>query len=101
MIANNGVDVRQSANLAPKPNLHQLAQPSNVRQGGERAQNGESPCVSVCVMDDESGFCMGCWRSLSEIATWSQLGVAARVHVNAQLAGRAALHPVLAGRTSN
>ena len=30
-----------------------------------------SPCVNVCVMDEESGVCRGCYRSLDEVARWS------------------------------
>lgn len=33
----------------------------------------ESPCISVCAMDDVSGFCMGCYRSLDEIQGWWDL----------------------------
>lgn len=32
-----------------------------------------SPCISVCEMDAASGFCLGCWRTLDEIAAWSAL----------------------------
>jgi uncharacterized protein len=32
-----------------------------------------SPCVSICVMDEGSGLCQGCWRTLDEIAVWSLL----------------------------
>jgi len=32
-----------------------------------------SPCVSVCVMDAESGLCRGCYRSLDEITRWSAM----------------------------
>lgn len=31
-----------------------------------------SPCVKVCAMDDASGLCIGCARTLGEIAGWSQ-----------------------------
>jgi len=30
----------------------------------------QSPCVSICVLDEESGYCKGCWRTRSEIAGW-------------------------------
>lgn len=33
----------------------------------------ESPCVKVCVIHEESGLCLGCYRSLEEIAAWSSL----------------------------
>lgn len=29
-----------------------------------------SPCVSICSMDDESGYCKGCYRTRDEIANW-------------------------------
>lgn len=29
-----------------------------------------SPCISVCQMDAQTGLCLGCWRSLDEIAHW-------------------------------
>lgn len=30
-----------------------------------------SPCISVCKIDPESGWCRGCFRSRDEIAIWS------------------------------
>lgn len=30
-----------------------------------------SPCISVCVMDQATGLCAGCMRTLDEIASWS------------------------------
>ena len=39
-----------------------------------RAGHGlPSPCVGVCRMDAASGLCLGCWRTLDEIAHWSVL----------------------------
>jgi uncharacterized protein len=32
----------------------------------------ESPCVGVCTMDGE-GYCIGCLRSLDEIAQWGRM----------------------------
>ena len=32
-----------------------------------------SPCINVCKMDEASGWCTGCMRTLDEIAWWSQL----------------------------
>lgn len=32
----------------------------------------ESPCIKVCVLDAHS-VCVGCGRSLEEIASWSRL----------------------------
>lgn len=33
----------------------------------------KTPCVKVCVVDGESGLCMGCYRQLSEVAGWARL----------------------------
>jgi predicted Fe-S protein YdhL (DUF1289 family) len=32
-----------------------------------------SPCISICRMDEASGWCEGCLRTLDEIALWSVL----------------------------
>jgi len=32
-----------------------------------------SPCINVCRMDAASGLCVGCWRTIDEIAAWSRL----------------------------
>lgn len=29
-----------------------------------------SPCINVCRMDETSGLCAGCFRTLDEIAAW-------------------------------
>lgn len=30
-----------------------------------------SPCVDNCCLDDERGWCLGCYRTLEEITGWS------------------------------
>ena len=32
-----------------------------------------SPCISVCAIDEATGLCAGCLRTLDEIAVWSVL----------------------------
>jgi predicted Fe-S protein YdhL (DUF1289 family) len=32
-----------------------------------------SPCVSICKIDEATGLCTGCLRTLDEIAGWSVL----------------------------
>jgi len=32
-----------------------------------------SPCISVCTMNERTGLCDGCLRTLDEIAVWSLL----------------------------
>lgn len=31
-----------------------------------------SPCINVCKMDRQTGYCEGCLRTIGEIAVWSQ-----------------------------
>ena len=33
----------------------------------------ESPCVKVCQLDHAKGVCVGCLRTLNEIAGWGQM----------------------------
>lgn len=30
----------------------------------------ESPCIKICVVEPESGYCIGCGRSRDEIGSW-------------------------------
>jgi predicted Fe-S protein YdhL (DUF1289 family) len=47
-----------------------------------------TPCVKVCVVDGESGLCLGCHRTLGEIARWSGLAAAEREAIIAALPAR-------------
>jgi uncharacterized protein len=49
----------------------------------------ESPCVKLCVIHPEERLCVGCYRTIDEIAVWSQMTPAARAEVVADLAARA------------
>ena len=41
----------------------------------------KTPCIKVCVVDGSSGFCLGCGRTLNEIAKWARLSEAERDQV--------------------
>ena len=49
-----------------------------------------SPCNSICTMDQATGYCAGCFRTLDEIAAWSVLDDAERRAVWLALADRRA-----------
>jgi uncharacterized protein len=51
-----------------------------------------SPCVSICVIDEPTGLCAGCYRTLGEIAGWIDLSAAERRAVVANLALRRTLY---------
>lgn len=48
-----------------------------------------SPCVKVCVVDGASNLCLGCYRTLPEIALWSRMTDAEREVVMSELPNRA------------
>jgi len=55
----------------------------------------ESPCVKLCVIHPEERLCVGCFRTIEEISSWSRLTPAARSVIIADLPTR---EPKLAKR---
>jgi uncharacterized protein len=47
-----------------------------------------SPCTSVCAIDPATGLCVGCLRTLGEIAEWGMLDDEGKRAVWAKLAAR-------------
>ena len=47
-----------------------------------------SPCVGVCTLDPVSRFCIGCARSIEEIAQWPSLSAQQKRRIIAQLPTR-------------
>lgn len=48
----------------------------------------KTPCIKVCVVDGESGLCLGCYRKLSEVAGWAKLSDDDRARIMDELPGR-------------
>lgn len=48
----------------------------------------KSPCINVCQMDPARGVCLGCCRTLDEIARWGAMTEAERDAVLRGLAHR-------------
>jgi len=48
----------------------------------------KTPCIKVCVVDGESGLCLGCYRKLSEVAGWARLSDDERDAIMAELPDR-------------
>ena len=46
------------------------------------------PCVKVCVVDGQSGLCLGCFRTLAEVAAWERLSDTERAAIMGELAAR-------------
>ena len=48
----------------------------------------ESPCVRICAIDPASNLCLGCGRTLDEIARWYGMSPDDRSRVMAELPAR-------------
>jgi uncharacterized protein len=48
----------------------------------------KSPCVKVCIMDPERDVCMGCARTLDEIARWGLMSEEQRTTIMGELPAR-------------
>jgi uncharacterized protein len=58
----------------------------------------ESPCVKVCVINPDNGYCEGCARTIKEIAQWSRYTAQDRSRVMIELEDRKSrLKPTHAG----
>jgi predicted Fe-S protein YdhL (DUF1289 family) len=53
----------------------------------------ESPCVKICTLDARSAVCLGCGRTIEEIARWSTMRAAERARVMAELPARRGADP--------
>ena len=51
----------------------------------------KTPCIKLCIVDGESGLCMGCYRKLSEVAAWGRLTDTEREAIMAVLPDRRSL----------
>jgi predicted Fe-S protein YdhL (DUF1289 family) len=47
-----------------------------------------SPCIGVCDLDDATGLCKGCKRTLPEVAAWPQMDDDERRRIMAELDSR-------------
>ena len=47
-----------------------------------------SPCIGICKLDQKSGLCLGCRRTIDEIGRWAMLDDPARQAIVDQLPAR-------------
>lgn len=55
----------------------------------------ETPCVKICTVDARMGLCLGCGRTIDEIARWTSMTAPERAEVMGELPAR------LAARAAN
>jgi uncharacterized protein len=48
----------------------------------------ETPCEKICIVDQPSGLCRGCGRSLAEIGRWTAYSGGERARIMAELPKR-------------
>lgn len=48
----------------------------------------ETPCVAICMMDPKTNMCLGCGRTLPEIARWGRMESTERLSIMARLKQR-------------
>ena len=48
----------------------------------------KTPCVKICQMDPRRGLCLGCKRTLDEIARWGGMSDQERERIMAELPKR-------------
>jgi predicted Fe-S protein YdhL (DUF1289 family) len=66
----------------PRQSLH------SSRTSSRAKRSLETPCVNICLLDNESGLCLGCGRTIAEIAGWAGMSDAERRAVMATLPKR-------------
>ena len=49
-----------------------------------------TPCIKVCMVSGQTGLCVGCGRTLAEIAGWGGMDEAKRRAIMAELPARLA-----------
>lgn len=61
--------------------------PFNDAPGAKRLV---SPCAGVCVLHSKTKFCLGCYRTINEIARWQDMSVDDQYRVMAKIDARRA-----------
>ena len=52
-----------------------------------------TPCIKVCAVSGQTGLCIGCGRTLAEIAGWGGMSEEERLRIMAELPIRLAPQP--------
>lgn len=50
--------------------------------------NINSPCINICVINAETGFCAGCYRTIDEITHWQKLTPQQKIDLLRELLSR-------------
>jgi len=53
-----------------------------------RPPRASSPCIGICTIEPSSPYCIGCKRTLKEIARWGVIDEAERLKIMDELPNR-------------
>jgi predicted Fe-S protein YdhL (DUF1289 family) len=67
-----------------------IALPERVQAALREGRTLPSPCLSICSIDETTGWCEGCARTLDEIARWGSASNAERLQIWQRLLARQA-----------
>jgi predicted Fe-S protein YdhL (DUF1289 family) len=51
-------------------------------------EEAQSPCIGVCSIDETSGYCQGCYRTIDEIKGWWDMSQPQQAQLTAELEQR-------------
>lgn len=49
----------------------------------------QSPCKQICKLDHQQEYCVGCWRTITEIQNWTKFSNTEKLYTLQQLEERA------------
>lgn len=77
-VVKDGVVVNDTINARDDDSI-----PSCDQSTGMAAQSFEvaSPCIGVCVLNQATQHCLGCWRTMEEISRWLRMSEVERQQV--------------------
>jgi uncharacterized protein len=83
---------KEPACLFPTPAIARQGCNPYIRPGTSAGPNfpWKTPCVNICLLDSETGLCVGCGRTIQEIAGWAGMSPERRRAIMAALPGRMA-----------
>ena len=85
-------DVVQGPPAGPAEHARELIA-ARARLAHSTTDHVPSPCISVCRMNEATGLCEGCWRTVGEIGAWSSVDDAAKRAIWSRIEQRLALNP--------
>ena len=50
----------------------------------------DSPCVNICIVHPQANICTGCFRTIDEISSWSNISETERKRIIKELPNRSA-----------